>query len=145
MSPIKLINHYGKTKGFLKKLIKEEEKESVKNLLIKEHKSPIQLTSRLLYSDIGEVILKRISKIIYPFKLKNEKLSVLAIKSSTIKAIKKEDESITLLRFLKAYPSKSIAIDVSELVKVMNKVESMNELITYFTNSPIQKLKNEPN
>ena len=134
----------GKRNGFLKKLIKEKEKVSIQNLLIKEHKAPVQLTSRLLYSEIGEVILKRISKIIYPFKLKNKNLGVLAIKSSAIKAIDKKSESITLLRFLKAYPSKTIAIDVSELVKVMNKVESMSELISYFTNSPIEKLKNEP-
>ncbi len=135
----------GERKGLLKRLIKEKEKESVKALLIKEHKAPIQLTSRLLYSDIGEIILTRVSKIIYPFKLKNEKLSVLAIKSSAIKAINKKEESITVLRFLKMYPSKNIAIDVGELVKVMNKVESMSELISYFTNDPIKKLKNEPN
>ena len=134
----------GKRNGFLKKLVKEKEKESVRNLLIKEHKAPIQLTSRLLYSEIGEVILKRVSQIIYPFKLKDKKLGVLAIKASAIKAIDKESESINLLRFIKEYPSKTIAIDVSELVKVMNKVESMSELISYFTNSPIEKLKNEP-
>ena len=39
---------------------------------------------------------------------------------------------------------KVIAIDVTELVNVMNKVESMNELITFFTDSPLEKLKNEP-
>ncbi len=135
----------GERNGFLKKLIKKKETESVQTLLLKEHKAPIQLTSRLLYSEIGEVILKRISKIVHPFKLKNENLSVLAIKSSTIKAIDKELESISLLRFLKEYPSQNIAIDVSELVKVMNKVESTSELISYFTNSPIEKLKKEQN
>ncbi len=142
---IEAFSKSGHSKGFLKQLIKREEKEGIQKLLLNEYKSPIELTSRLLYSDIGEVILKRLSKIIYPFRLKQEKASVLALKASTIKAIDKDKETITLLKFLKAYPSKVIAIDVTELVKVMNKVESMNELIDFFTDSPLKKLKNEPN
>ncbi len=134
----------GKSQGLLKKLVAKEETKTIQDLLNTEYKSPIVLTSRLLYSDIGEVILKRVSKIIYPFKFKNEKASVLALKSSAIKAIDKKKETITILRFLKEYPSQAIAIDVNELVKVMNKVESINELIKFFTDAPLEKLKQEP-
>ena len=140
---LEIFSETGNSKGFLKQIIKKEEKKVIQNLLQKEYKTPIELTSRLLYSDIGEVILKRVSKIIYPFKLKNENISVLALKATTIKAIDKENETINIIRFLKAYPSEVIAIDVTELVNVMNKVESMNELIEFFTNSPLEQLNNE--
>ncbi|WP_269622058.1 alpha/beta hydrolase [Prochlorococcus marinus] len=134
----------GKAKGFLAKAVKNQNQEEIKNILKKRYKAPIELTSRLLYSEIGEVILKRISKILYPHRIQEESISILALKASAIKAIDLEDESISLIDFLKAYPSKVIAIDVTELSKVINKVESLNELVRFFSDSPLEKLKAEP-
>ncbi|KGG14498.1 MULTISPECIES: alpha/beta hydrolase [unclassified Prochlorococcus] len=135
----------GKETRILKKVLKDEDKETLKNLLKKEYKTPIKLTSRLLYSQIGEVILKKISKIMYPDKILDESTSIFALKSATILSISKENESINVLRFLKAYPSEVIAIDVIELSRVVNKVESMNELVKFFTDSPLEKLKSKSN
>ena len=42
---------------------------------------------------------------------------------------------------IEAYPTKSIILDVNALSKVMNKVESISELLAFFTNSPIEKIK----
>ena len=133
----------GKAKGFLKRAIKNEERELIQELLTDRYKTPIRLTSRLLYSKIGKVILKRASKIIYPYRIKNESTSVLALKAGTIKAIERETESLSIIDFFKAYPSKVIAIDVTELAKVINKVESMNDLVKFFSNSPLEKLKKQ--
>ncbi len=135
----------GKTTGFLKRAVKNQDQEAIRKILSKNYKAPIELTSRLLYSQIGEVILKKISKIIYPYRIPEESISILALKAGTIKAIAAGDESINIISFLKAYPSKVIAIDVIELTRVINKVESMNELVTFFSDSPLEKLNNQTN
>jgi len=132
----------GVSEGFLKKILKKQDQGLIKEFLTKEYKAPIELTSRLLYSEIGSVVLKKISKIIYPDRIPKESISVLALKTATIKAIAERDDSISILTFLKAYPSKIIAINVMELSRVINKVESMNELVKFFSDSPLEKLKN---
>ncbi len=132
----------GTSRGFLKKILKKQNKGLIKEFLTKEYKAPIELSSRLLYSDIGLVVLKKVSRIIYPDRIPKESISVLALKTATIKAIYEKNNSISILAFLKAYPSKVIAINVIELSKVINKVESMNELVKFFSDSPLEKLKN---
>ena len=42
---------------------------------------------------------------------------------------------------IEAYPTKTIILDVNALSKVMNKVESISELLDFFTDSPIEKIK----
>ncbi len=133
--------YYGKSEGFLKKIIKKQNEKLIKELLTKDYKAPIELTSRLLYSEIGSVVLKKISKIVYPDRIPQESISVLALKTATIKAIAEKNDSISILSFLKSYPSKVIAINVIELSRVINKVESMNELVKFFSDSPLEKLK----
>jgi len=134
-----------KASGFLNTVLKNQDKSLIKNHLTKEHKAPIQLTSRLLNSQIGEVILKRISKIVYPYRIQDKSIGILALKAATIKAIDKTNESINLINFIKSYPSEVIAIDVTELGKVLNKVESTSELIKFFTDSPLENLKSQQN
>ena len=65
-------------------------------------------------------------------------------KTGTIQAIVVGKDYINILEFLKAYPSEVIAIDVTELGKVVDKVESMKELVKFFSDSPLEKLKSEP-
>jgi len=48
---------------------------------------------------------------------------------------------INLINFFEGYPTKTVILDVSALSKVMNKVESISELLTFFTNSPLEKIK----
>ncbi len=141
---LELFANKGIKKGFLKTIIKNEEEETVQSLLKEKYKAPIELTSKLLYSEIGEVILKRISIIIHPHKIHDESTSILAIKAGTIEALVSGKDYITLIGFLKAYPSEVIAIDVTELGKVVDKVESMKELVKFFSDSPLEKLKSEP-
>ena len=133
----------GIANGFLKTAMKNQNPKAIQELLMDKYKTPIRLTSRLLYSKIGQVILKRASKIIYPYRVKDEWASILALKAGTIQAIDKRNQSISLIDFMKAYPSEVIAIDVTELEKVINKVESMNDLVKFFSNSPLEKLQKE--
>ena len=48
---------------------------------------------------------------------------------------------INLINFFKGYPTKTVILDVNALSKVMNKVESISELLDFFTNSPLEKIK----
>ncbi len=79
----------------------------------------------------------------HPHLIQEESTRILALKSGTIKAINRKTESISIIDFMKAYPSKVIAIDVTELSKIINKVESMNDLVKFFSNSPLEKLQKE--
>ena len=102
---------------------------------------PIKSSSRLMNSKIGEIFLGRLSKIIYTNKLSNTKTTVKAIRSGLILSSYKNNERINLIDFFKEYPSKNIAIDIGALNKALKKVESLKELIDFYSNSPFQKLK----
>ena len=103
---------------------------------------PIKGSSRIMNSKIGEVFLSRLSRIIYPNKISNVKTSTKAIRSGIIISSYKNNEKINLIDFLKEYPNKNIAIDLDALDKALKRVDSLKELIDFYSNSPFQKLKN---
>ena len=102
---------------------------------------PLITSSKLMNSRIGEIFLSRLSKIISPNKISNKKLSAKAIKSGIILSSYKNNEKINLIDFFKAYPNKNIAIDLNALSKALHKVESLKELIEFYSDSPLKKLK----
>ena len=131
-------------KGTLKNIINltNQNKDEIADFLNQEFELPIVLTSKLINSKIGVVILSRICKIIYPDKNPNLSISVPAIRSGLIKGISTGNGKLNLISFLKSYPNKNIAINYGALNKVINKVESMTDLVEFFTASPLNKLKN---
>ena len=86
-----------------------------------------------MYSQIGEVVLRRIAKIIYPKKVPNPSVSIPAIRAGVTNGILKGKGNLSLIEFLKSYPNKKITIDVPALFKVLNKVESISDLIKFFS------------
>ena len=102
---------------------------------------PLKTSSRLMNSKIGEIFLSRLSKIMYPNKISNIKTSVKAIRSGIILSSYKNMETINLIDLFKEYPNKNIAIDLNALNKALKKVESLKELIDFYSNSPFKKLK----
>ena len=127
----------------LKNLIKitnQNEKEILKVLSLKID-VPLKTSSKLMNSKIGEVFLGRLSQIIYPNKILDKKLSIKAIRSGILLSSFKNNEKINLIDFLKAYPNKNVAIDLNALSKTLKKVESLKELIEFYSNSPFKKLK----
>ena len=50
-------------------------------------------------------------------------------------------DKINLIDFFKAYPNKNIAIDLNALSKTLKKVDSLKELIEFYSESPFKKLK----
>ena len=73
---------------------------------------PLKTSSKLMNSKIGEVFLSRLSKIIYPNKISNIKLSTKAIRSGILLSSFNKNQKINLIDFFEAYPNKNIAIDL---------------------------------
>ena len=115
--------------------------EEIKSVLNKDFEIPITIASKLVYSEIGNIFLTRLSSIVHPPKATDERTGVLALRASVIQGINIGNGKINLINFFEAYPTKTVILDVSALSKVMNKVESISELLTFFTNSPLEKIK----
>jgi hypothetical protein len=113
----------------------------IRSVLNKDFEVPITIASKLIYSEIGNVFLTRLSSIIHPPKADDERTGVLALRASVIQGINLGNGEINLINFFEAYPTKTVILDVNALSKVMNKVESITELLDFFTNSPLEKIK----
>ena len=127
----------------LKKILKttgSPDKE-IRAILNKQFEIPITIASKLVYSEIGNVFLTRLSSIIHPPRATDERTGMLALRASVIQGIILGNGKINLINFFEGYPTKTVILDVSALSKVMNKVESISELLDFFTNSPLEKIK----
>ena len=143
VNSLKTFANEGKSTKQLKKIFKatgSPDKE-IRRILNKDFEVPITIASKLLYSEIGNVFLTRLSSIIHPPKATDERTGMLALRASVIQGINIGDGKINLIKFFEGYPTKTVILDVSALSKVMNKVESISELFTFFTNSPLEKIK----
>ncbi len=133
----------GKAEKKLERLLRttKASNEDILNILNKNYDIPLPIASKLLYSEIGNVVLTRLSKIIHPPNARDEITGKLALRSSVIKGIDMGDGKINILRFFESYPTKTVILNVRALSKILNKVESINELLKFFTDSPINKIK----
>ena len=113
----------------------------IKSVLNQNFEIPITIASKLVYSEIGKVFLTRLSSIIHPPKARDERTGMLALRASVIQGLYLGDGKINLINFFEGYPTKTVILNVNALSKVMNKVESISELLEFFTNSPLEKIK----
>jgi len=133
----------GKSTRKLKRILKatgSSDKE-IRDVLNKEFEIPITIASKLVYSEIGNVFLTRLSSIIHPPRANDERTGMLALRASVIQGIDIGNGKINLIRFFEGYPIKTVILDVNALSKVMSKVESISELLEFFTTSPLEKIK----
>ena len=143
VNSLKTFAEEGKSTKKLKKILKATgapDKE-IRTVLNKDFEIPITIASKLVYSEIGDVFLTRLSSIIHPPRATDERTGMLALRASVIQGINIGKGEINLINFFEGYPTKTVILDVSALSKVMNKVESISELLTFFTNSPLEKIK----
>ena len=124
----------------LMKITNQKEKELLKILSLKVE-VPLKGSSKLMNSKIGKVFLARLSKIIYPNKVSDIEISTKAIRSGILLSSYNNNQEINLLDFFQAYPNKDVAIDLNALSQALKKVNSLKELIEFYTNSPLNKLK----
>ena len=134
---------YGDADKNLKRLLRltNAKNDEIKEILEKEFQIPLSIASKLMYSEIGDVILTRLSKIIHPPKARDEKTAVLALRSSIIKGIDIGNGKINPITFFEGYPTKKVILNVNALSKIMSKVESITGLLEFFTNAPLNKIK----
>jgi len=121
--------------------ITSQNKNDLFNVLTVEVEVPLEATSKLMNSKIGEVFLSRLSKIIYPNKISNKNIGTKAIRSGILLGAYNNNQKINLIEFFKAYPNKNVAIDLNALRTTLKKAESLKELIEFFSDSPFKKLK----
>jgi len=143
VNSLKTLAKEGKSTRQLKRILKatgSPDKE-IRKVLNKDFEVPITVASKLVYSEIGNVFLTRLSSIIHPPRATDERTGMLALRASVIQGINIGNGKINLINFFEAYPTKTVILDVSALSKVMNKVESISELFDIFTNSPLKKIK----
>ena len=113
----------------------------IRSVLNKDFEIPITIESKLIYSEIGNVFLTRLSSIIHPPRAVDERTGMLALRASIIQGLRIGNGKVNLINFFEGYPTKTVVLDVNALSKVMNKVESISELLDFFTNSPLEKIK----
>ena len=143
VNSLKTFAKEGKSTRQLKRILKatgSPDKE-IRKVLNKDFEVPITIASKLVYSEIGNVFLTRLSSIIHPPRATDERTGMLALRASVIQGINIGNGKINLINFFEGYPTKTVILDVSALSKVMNKVESISELLSFFTNSPLEKIK----
>ena len=116
--------------------------EEIQSILNKNFEIPITIASKLVYSEIGNVFLTRLSSILHTPKTNDERTGMLALRSSVIKGLYVGKGKINLVSFFESYPTKTVILNVNALSKVMNKVQSITELLEFFTNKPLEKIKN---
>ena len=143
VNSLKTFAEEGRSTRKLKKILQatgSPDKE-IRKVLNKDFEIPITIASKLVYSEIGNVFLTRLSSIIHPPRANDERTGMLALRASVIQGINIGNGKINLINFFEGYPTKTVILDVGALSKVMNKVESISELLTFFTNSPLEKIK----
>ena len=113
----------------------------IRSILKKDFEVPITIASKLVYSEVGNIFLTRLSSIIHPPRADDERTGMLALRASVIQGLNIGNGKINLINFFEGYPTKTVILDVNALSKVMNKVESLSELLDFFTNSPLEKIK----
>ncbi|MGB1775206.1 MAG: alpha/beta hydrolase [Synechococcus sp.] len=144
--PVEEIEHLattGEPVGLLKNLMamSGQEPEEVSALLNKEISLPLVLTSRLINTRIGEAIIRRVARILYPISTDDPSVSIPAIRAAVINGLHENDGSLTAIGFLKAYPNHTLAINIPALTAVIEKAQSIAGLVNFFSDSPLDGLK----
>ena len=137
----------GEARGLLVDLLKlsRQDPENVAKLLNQELNLPLVLTSRLMSTRIGDVILTRVARIIYPLRVPAPSVSVPAIRAGVINGLQIGGGGLTAIKFLEAYPSDVMEVNIPALIAVIEKAESIAGLVQFFSDSPLDGLKDGNN
>ena len=143
--PVKEFEHLAETGeaiGLLEDLleISGQDPNKVSQMLNQSLELPLVLTSRLIYTRIGKAILRRVARIIYPIYTREPEVSVPAIRAGVISGLQSED-GLTAVSFLQGYPNAVMAVNLPALFGVIEKAESIAGLVQFFSDSPLDGLK----
>ena len=143
--PVKEFEHLAETGeaigllGDLLELSKQDPQE-VSQMLNQSLELPLVLTSRLINTRIGEAILRSVARLSHPIYTPQPEVSVPAIRAGVINGLQSED-GLTAVSFLKGYPNAVMAVNLPALFGVIEKAESIAGLVQFFSDSPLDGLK----
>lgn len=100
---------------------------------------PVPLVSRLLNTRIGDAVLDRVSLIVHPSRSPQD--GVVALRSAVVLGIVEGKGSLSPLGFMKAYPTREMAVNVPQLLTLARKASSISDLIRFFSESPLDGLR----
>ena len=122
VNSLKTFAKEGKSTRKLKKILKAtgSSDKKIREVLNKDFELPITIASKLVYSEIGNVFLTRLSSIIHPPKANDERTGMLALRASVVQGINLGNGKINLIKFFEGYPTKTVILDVNALSKVMS-------------------------
>ena len=143
--PVKEFEHLAETGeaiGLLEDLleISGQDPNEVSLMLNQSLDLPLVLTSRLINTRIGEAILRRAARIIYPIYTPAPAVGVPAIRAGVVQGLQRE-KGLTAVSFLQAYPNAVMAVNLPALFAVIEKAESIAGLMQFFSDSPLDGLK----
>ena len=132
----------GEATGLLGNLLdlSGQDPKEVAKLLNQKLTLPLVLTSRLVNTRIGDAIIRRVARIIYPIYTPQPDVSVPAIRAGVIIGLQKP-EGLTAVSFLQSYPNEVMAVNLPALFDVIEKAESISGLVKFFSDSPLDGLK----
>ena len=144
--PVKDIEHLantGEARGLLEQLLvlSEQDPENVAKLLNQKLDLPLVLTSRLINTRIGEAIIRRVGQILYPIYTPQPEVSIPALRAGVINGLHNSGDGLTAVDFLKAYPNEVLAVNLPALFSVIDKAKSISGLVQFFSDSPLDGLK----
>ena len=116
--------------------------EEASDLLNSSIQLPISLVSRLLNTRIGEALLDRLARIVYP--LKAYEVGLPALRSALVMGIAEgKDGALSPISFLRAYPNDELEVNVPALMTLMRQASSIADLVSFFSESPLDGLRGE--
>lgn len=131
----------GRAPGLLGDLLRlgQQNPRKLSKLLNEKVSLPIPLVSRLLYTRIGEAVLDRVAVIVHPTRSPQDGLP--ALRSAVVMGLEDGNGSLSALGFLKAYPTREMAVNVPALLTLAQKANSISDLMRFFSESPLDGLR----
>jgi len=140
---IEYLANTGEARGLLEKLLvlSEQDPENFAKLLNQKLDLPLVLTSRLINTRIGEAIIRRVGQILYPIYTPQPEISIPALRAGVINGLHNSGDGLTAVDFLKSYPNEVLAVNLPALFSVIDKAQSISGLVQFFSDSPLDGLK----
>jgi len=131
----------GQARGLLGDLLRfsNQKPEDVQKMLKESVSLPIGMVSRLLNTRIGIAILDRFSTIVHP--LRSSEDGMVALRSAIVLGLNNDQKSLSAISFLRAYPTREMAVSIPALLALMEKASSIAELVRFFSESPLDGLR----
>jgi len=145
VSDMELLATKGQAQGLLADLLRlsKQKPAEVGKLLNQSIPLPVVLVSRLLNTRIGEALLERLANIVYP--LKTPGAGMPALRSAIVIGIVDGNGNLSPVSFLRAYPNREMEVNLPALLGLLEKANSISDLVRFFSESPLDGLQGNGN